>query len=398
MAATARKHEGIWPRHSRTCRSHGGGACSCEPTYQAWVYSKRDGKKVRKHFTGKGALAAARAWRRDSLSALDRGQLRAPKPTTVAQAAEAWLIGVKDGTIRNRSGNRYKPSAIRGYERSLQLRILPALGHLRLADVRRTDLQDLADRLIADELSASTVTNTLDPLRAIYRRAVRREEVAVNPTADLELPKPRGRRLRIASPTEAEQLLDALELDERALWAAAMYSGLRRGELRALRWADVDLAAREIRVTRTWDDDEGEQDGGKSDNAERTVPILGTLVRELAAHKLRTGRDGDDLVFGLSPTEPFTPSTVRRRALDAWDAENERRAERELEPLDPIGLHESRHTFASLLIAADVNAKAITEFMGHSTITMTFDRYGHLMPGGRAEAAERVDRYLARGA
>lgn len=70
---------------------------------------------------------------------------------------------------------------------------------------------------------------------------------------------------------------------------------------------------------------------------------------------------------------------MRRRALAAWATAG----------LEPIGLHECRHTFASLLIAAGVNAKAITEAMGHATITMTFDRYGHLMPGGRDEARDR---------
>lgn len=64
-------------------------------------------------------------------------------------------------------------------------------------------------------------------------------------------------------------------------------------------------------------------------------------------------------------------------------------------PLDPIGLHECRHTFASILIAAGVNVKAISTYMGHSTITITMDRYGHLMPGHAEEAIERIDAYIA---
>ncbi|MDQ4026196.1 MAG: N-terminal phage integrase SAM-like domain-containing protein [Actinomycetota bacterium] len=75
--------------------------------------------------------------------------MRAPTRTTLAEAAEAWVAGVRDGSIRNRSGDRYKPSAIRGYERSLRLRILPELGHLRVSAVRRRDVQDFADRLDA---------------------------------------------------------------------------------------------------------------------------------------------------------------------------------------------------------------------------------------------------------
>ena len=289
---------------------------------------------------------------------------------------------MRDGSIPTRSGGRYKPAAIRGYERGLRLRVLPELGDARLSDVARSDVQDLADRLTGAGLSASTVQNTLDPLRVIFRRAIRRDLVTVDPTKGLELRRPDGRRERIASPAEAAVLLDALPDVDRALWATALYGGLRRGELRALRWSDVDLAARVIRVERGWDDEEGEQDG-KSRAAQRTVPIIARLAPILAEHKLGTGRDDDALVFGVTGSEPFQPSNVRRRALTAW------------KDVEPIGLHEARHTFASLMIAAGVNAKALSTIMGHATIAITFDVYGHLMPGGEEEARSRIDGYLS---
>jgi integrase len=281
---------------------------------------------------------------------------------------------------------------------------LPALGERRLSDVRRNDVQDLADRITAEGLSASTVSNQLDPLRVIYRRAIRRDLVAVDPTKGLELRKPDGRRERIASPDEARELLDALPESERAIWATALYAGLRLGELRALRWSDVDLDARVIRVQRGWDAKEGEQPG-KSAAARRTVPLIGRLAPYLAAHKLATGRDGDDLVFGATATVPFEPSTVNRRALAAWgwkmirnpDPDGPRRIyAKGPDALDRIGLHECRHTFASLLIASGANVKAISTIMGHGAIAITFDTYGHLLPGGEDEARDRLDGYLDR--
>ena len=90
-------------------------------------------------------------------------------------------------------------------------------------------------------------------------------------------------------------------------------------------------------------------------------------------------------MFGPEPDRPFAPSTVRKHAHDAWDAAG----------LEPIAFHEARHTFASLMIAAGVNAKALSTYMGHASVTMTFDRYGHLMPGNEDEARDRLDAYLA---
>ena len=371
---------GIETRHARTCRSLGGGRCNCDPAYRASVWSARDGKRLRKTFT---TLAGAKAWRQDAHVALREGTMTTPSPVTVAEVAEPWLEGTRNGSVRDRSGRVYKPATIRGYERGLRLRVLPAIGHLRLSDVRRSDVQKIVDSMLAENKSPRTIQNTIDPLRAIYRRAIKREQVVVNPTVQLEVPAVRGRRDRIASPGEGRELLDALADGDRALWATAMYAGLRRGELRGLRWSDVDLGRNIVRVERAWDDHEGEIEG-KTEAAKRTVPIGSELRRTLLEHKLRTGRDGDALVFGVCADAPFEPSTARRRALAAWKRAG----------LKPIGFHECRHTFASLMIAAGVNAKALSTYMGHASITITLDRYGHLMPGNEAESANLLDSYL----
>lgn len=387
---------GMRQRHGLKCA--GKGRCNCP--WEAWVYSKRDGRKIRKTFPTR---AAAKGWREDSRGAVKRGELRPPTTTTVRQAAEVFMAGAKAKTIPTASGDDYKPATLRGYRVSLDKRILPALGNRRLSDVHRADVQELADRLTAEGLSASTVQNTLDPLRAIYRRAIRRDEgVTINPTKGLELRRPDGRRDRIASPAEATLLIDAAVEDERALWATAFYAGLRRGELRALRWKHIDLEARVIHVSRGWDAIEGEQDT-KSAAGKRKVPILDPLATALIAHKTSTGRAGDALVFGRTATDPFNPETVRRNALAAWgwrevpnpdpDADKKTiHAKARKDALKPITLH----TCASLLIAAGVNAKALSVIMGHSTIAMTFDTYGHLMPGGLDEAAAVTNAYLAR--
>jgi integrase len=141
-----------------------------------------------------------------------------------------------------------------------------------------------------------------------------------------------------------------------------------------------------IRVRRGWDDVERDQEV-KTDAGRRSVPLAGLLRRELAAHKLRTGRADDDLVFGRSPTLPFTPSTVRRRVLAAWRAAG-------LEALTP---HEARHTFASYLIASGMNPKQVQTYVGHTDIRTTFNVYGHLLDGDVDAARAALDQLLGRG-
>ncbi len=374
------KHPGIEVRHARSCPARKQGRCGCSPRYRAEAYDSRQARRVYKNFR---TLAEAKAWRADAQVALRKGTLTAARSATLAEAAAAWLAGAANGSVRNRSGDVYKPSVVRGYEQALRLRVLPELGAAQLSKIRRAELQALVDRMLVEGHNPSTIRNTLLPVRSIFRRAVARGEVAVKPTTGLELPAVRGRRDRIASPDEARQLLDALDQD-RALWATAMYSGLRMGELRALQWDAIDFAGGRIHVRRTWDHREGPVEP-KSRAGRRSVPLPSLLRADLAAHRLACEwRDG--LVFGRSPDSPFNPGTINQRAGRAWKQAS----------CDRITLHECRHTFASLMIAAGVNAKALSVYMGHASVMVTFDLYGHLMPGNEAEAAELLDQFLER--
>jgi integrase len=374
--------EGIRKLHSVGCAARGGGKCGCRAGYEASVFSTRDRKKIRKTF---GTLAAAKSWRADALTGLRRGTVRAPRPTTVRTAAEELLKGMRSGAVRTRSGETYKPSVIRSYESAIELRILPEFGGLKLAELQRRDVQGLADDLLAAGKDPSTIRNALMPLRVIYRRALQDGDIAVNPCIGLRLPAIRGRRDRIVSPEKAAELLRALPERDRPLWALAVYAGLRRGEIMALRWEDVDLAVGVIRVERSWDAQARVFVEPKSRAGRRRVPIAGVLRDILVEHKMAAR---GELVVGRGEegSRPFNDTSVAQRAFKAW-----RRG-----GLQPITLHEARHTFASLMIAAGVNAKALTSYMGHSSVTITYDRYGHLMPGNEDEATALLDAYLER--
>jgi integrase len=242
----------------------------------------------------------------------------------------------------------------------------------------------------------------VNALKVIFRHALENDELTVSPLTNLRLPEAAGNRDRTADPSEVTELLAALDDGDRSLWATAAYAGLRRGELRALRWSDVDLETNVIHVRRGWDDKEGPIDP-KSQKSTSRVPIVTALRLHLLEQNARTGRRDDDLVFGTSASTPFTPSGVRRRAKKAWsDVNAERMKEAEeaksekVSLLVPIGLHELRHSFVSMLHAAGFTLEEIGDYVGHSAAYMT-DRYRHLLAGHEAKAAERFDRYLRTG-
>ena len=368
-----KSNAGIVVKHARSCA--GGDECTCKPTYQAWVWDRRAGRKVYKTFP---TVSAAKQWRQDASGNVRRGTMRAPTSLTLEAAWKAWLEAAERGEILSRYRQPYKGSALRGYASDMRRFVLDDLGARRLADVTADDLQGLVDRLVGQGLSGSKVRNTIVPLQALYRK--HRRQVLVDPTDGLDLPAPGGRRERVAPPDEAAKLLAAVPVDDRGVWATALYAGLRRGELRALRASDV-LSDR-ISVERGWDDLTGPI-SPKSRAGVRAVPLPDTLRTILDAHLERTGRTGDELLFGRRGSEPFTPNLIARRADAAWTTAG----------LGRVTLHEARHSFGSYLDAAGISQTRSARYLGHSLPSIS-DRYRHALAGQLAEDAASLDAYL----
>lgn len=376
--------EGVRKRHSAGCPALAGGRCKCRAGWEASVYSRRDGKKIRKRFPRE---TEARSWRAEAKRALDHGTLRAPTKTTLREAAEEWLAGAELGEVTNRSGQPYKPSTLRGYRRDLDEHVLPEVGNRKLSALTTSELQELVDRWQGEAKPASTVRNRIKPLQAIYRRARARAGLSANPTRDLELPAPRPDEVEVVAAADAARLLEPLPVSDKPIWASALYAGLRYGELRALRWRAVDFAAGTIRVEESWDPKAGPIEP-KTRTSRRTTPMPDPLRELLQNHRALRGKPAvDELVFGLDSGGPFNSAALYHRADAAW---------REASLNGRLRLHQARHSYASYLIAAGANPKAISTFMGHSSISLTYDLYGHLMPGTEVEVASLLDSYLER--
>lgn len=378
----ARRDVGIEERHTLSCPSRAGKRCNCEPRYRGHV-KDASGRKIRCQWTP--SKAEALAWRQEAVIALRQGRLRPPSPTTVKEAGDALIRGMRTGAVLDRSGKPYKPKTIRTYEHALGTYVCPMLGHRKLSSLKRADIQGFSEEMRAYGASPSTIHNRLDPLRVLVRRAIDNDELTTDPCARLKLPVVRNNRTRIEAPAMAEALIAALPEPEQAFWALAFYAGLRRGELRALRVDDVDFDAGLVRIRRGWDDVEGEI-APKTFAGKREVPMMGELRRICRMHKLQTGRHGEQLFLGRTETAPFYPSTVRTRARKAWKAAG----------LESLTAHEARHCAASYMIACGLDWKKVSEFLGHTDVRTTFNRYGKVVEEDPSEAAERLDAYFAR--
>lgn len=382
---------GIRERHSRGCQSRDFTKCDCPYTYEASVYDARESRrlgrvvKIRRTFTGRGALAAAKGWRRDAMSATARGELKFEPKQRLDDAVAEWLGKCERGEVRSRRRIPYSALTLRDYRSDLDRFVLPELGHLAVGDITRVDVQTIVERMNGQGFAGQTVRNAVVALQALYRW----KKPPIDPTTDLDLPEPGARRERAASPEEAERLVHALEGDARDVYAAALYSGLRRGELQGLRVEDVH--ADRISVSRSWDPVTGEKPP-KSKAGVRDVPVVERL--RVILERRCAGRPRTAFVFG-SDEAPFVPNTIRRQAERCWVAAavgaflQGRDAE-----LEPIGLHEARHSFSTWLDHAGISEARADRYMGHANPSVSA-RYRHQLPGQLAEDAAQLEAYLA---
>jgi hypothetical protein len=256
------RFQGVYARHQIHCRLLDGGRCNCEPGYWASFYDRARGKAI-KSPTFRD-VDAARNWRSDMGDQARKGLLVTVSTNIrVNEAIERFIDGIKDGSIRNKRGQRYKLAAVRDYESALTVHVKPEIGRKTVRDVRRGDLQAIVDDMQA-RLSGSRVRSAVTACRAMWRWLISRELAAHNPAAVLELPAIDEAPIDwVPTPEEFERRLALLEPDDAVPFAIAGYATGRRSEIRDLPWADVDLdtGAIELAADRR----------GKTKRATRTV-------------------------------------------------------------------------------------------------------------------------------
>jgi integrase len=270
-----------------------------------------------------------------------------------------------------------KPTTLRGYESIMRAHLLPAFGERRLEDITAEEVEAWSAQLAARGLANSTRLRILTCLFGVMKRAKRVWKLPRNPIADVEKPvqSHAAIELEVFSPEEIHALVRAAESEQdAAIFLTAAFTGLRRGELVALRWRSVDFTRRTIRVVASYS--ERSLSTPKSGRA-RSVPMA-PLVAEALARLANRGHDDleDDLVFPGSFGEYLDGSALYRRYKLAL-----KRAR-----LRPLRFHDLRHTFGTQVISnPSVSILQLKAWMGHQDIDTTM-KYLHYAPrDGEAE-------------
>jgi integrase len=301
-----------------------------------------------------------------------------------------WLEAIKP-TVRPRTWQRY--------EQYVRLHAVPNIGRYRLITLAPHHLQQLYAQRLERGLSPQTVLHLHRMLHKALGQALRLGLVARNVTDLVDPPRASRKTMRTLSSDEVRRLLRAAAEDRRgALYVLAVTAGLREGELLGLRWRDVDLDGRRVRVVGSMQVLPGVGltiVEPKTAGSRRQVVITDLAADALRRHRagqaeqrLAAGDEWDDhdLVFPNAFGRPITPSNLYR-AFQAFL----RRAE-----LPRVRLHDLRHTAATLLLEQGVHPKIVSEMLGHTTIGITLDLYSHVTPTMQAQAARALDELFGR--
>jgi integrase len=324
---------------------------------------------------------------------------------TVAEAGKLWLESGRGAGLER--------ATLDAYEQHLELHIVPLIGGVKLAQLTAPLVRTFEDRLRQDR-SPAMVRKILRSLGAILADAQERGTVAQNVVHSLSH-KRRGRERRakrrqsvrlkigvdIPTPDEIKAIVAHLDGPRRPLLLTAIFAGLRASELRGLRWQDIDLKRGELHVQQRADR-YGEVGQPKSDAGERTVPLPPMVISVLREHKLACPPNEHDLAFPNSRGSFDHRITIVERAFQPAQVAagvTKRGKNGKLVAKYP-GLHSLRHFYASWCINRRVDGglelplKMVQARLGHASIQMTADTYGHLFPssddGSELAMAERA--------
>lgn len=330
-----------------------------------------------------------------------KGQYVEPSKLTFKDFAERWL--------RDYAEPNLAPKTVFRYRQLLESRILPAMGHLKMEEIKPVHLLEFYKNLQEEGirldgkpgvLSEQTILHHHRLLSAIFNDAVEWQVIPSNPASRVKPPKVKRKRARYYEEEQVAVLLKALEkesLKHKTLVVLALSTGLRRGEIMGLEWPDVNFEEGTITVRQAAQYLPGKgtfEKDTKNETSERIIAVPESVAallkeyrKEWLENRLKVGDlwQGSDRLFTTWDGRPGHAEWPSQ-----WFAKFVRKHN-----LPPLSFHGLRHTSASLLISQGVHPKAISGRLGHSNISTTMDIYGHLLKSADREAADKLEGVLS---
>ncbi|MDP2729553.1 MAG: tyrosine-type recombinase/integrase [Dehalococcoidales bacterium] len=356
------------------------------------------GKRKQQWITAGSSKREAEKHMAKLINDLDNGSYIKPDKTTVASYLEGWL---KDYVWPSLS-----PRTAEGYESIVRCHLIPALGSVPLGQLKPEHLQHYYSEKLSGgrfndkgTLSQTTVSHHHTCIHRAFKMALKSGLISRNPADAVTPPRPQHSEMHTMTEDDLNTFLEATkETPYYVLFYMALFTGMRRSELLALRWSDLDLLLCQVRVTRSLHHlrtGEIVFRATKTAKARRMVSLPPSAALLLQEYKdkqeaqratLGISLKEDDLVFSNFEGQPLLPDTISH----AWTKLVKRTG------LKGIRLHDARHTHASLLLKQSVHPKIVQERLGHATISTTLDLYSHISPGLQEAAAIGFDKLINR--
>lgn len=322
---------------------------------------------------------------RKALNDLDQGRVVEGRDQTVKEYIEFWIDNVQRLRVRE--------STYHGQKAHVKKHIVPSLGRYLLRKLTTDQIESFYADLFREGLSPGTIKHIHAILHKAFDQALRKRKILTNV---FDLVTPPRYSLPERKPLTFEQARQLLALVEghwmEMLVKLALATGMRRGELLALRWDDIDFADQSLQVRHTVNRYAGRgfiESEPKTDRGRRKILLPLLILEALGVHRTQQEEQrqkagqkwrGGNLVFCNRYGSYLDPGTVRLNFLALLQAAG----------LPLMHFHDLRHSSATFLLAMKINARVVQERLGHSHVNITLALYGHVIPGMQEEAAQKI--------
>lgn len=342
------------------------------------VYAPKDNNKKE----------VARALLKDAQKKAERGELVASSKQKLLEYLEYWL-SIKKLEI--------KESTYPHYRAYLYTQVIPVLGKVPLQKLTTAQIQGCINKMVIKKMKPGTIRLVYAILKTALNDAVEWQMVGTNPCKGVVLPRKEDEELEVLSPDDAQALLAAARgTDLECLITLALATGLRRGELLGLKWSDVDFEKGYLRIQRTLIYINGvgyKEVSPKTKAGRRTITLTGFALLALKEHRKKQ-REARLLALVWEDKDLICPD-VRGNYLPFMTLQKHFKLLLNQTGLPDMPFHRLRHSCATLLLKMKVPPKVVQEILGHSSITITMNVYGHVIPGMQEDAMQEYDNLLS---